>query len=140
MGRFQYGKLAKYPHLSREDIITWEQYIEKYPEKYERVDYDFALGKIEEHTTSAIELGIAGAERVNQYRIDVIGYKNNEIDIIEVKNKATPAVLGHIKAEKFLYDRDHGAGSKTKMIIIAREMTPELDTLAKAENIQLILV
>ena len=70
----------------------------------------------------------------------MIGYRDERIDIIELKGKATPAILGHIKAEKFLYDRDHSVGLPTRMIVIAREKTPELHTLAEAENIQLIMV
>lgn len=140
IGRFKYGKLAKYPHMEREDVITWEKFIDLNPTAYDTCDYDFALGKVDEITDLAAAGGIAGAERVNKYRIDVIGYGNKETHLIEIKGRATPAILGHLRAEKLLYDRDEAAGEQTKMFVIAREATPEMSMLAKADKITLILV
>ena len=140
IGRFKYGKLVKYPHMENEDIATWEKFLDLSPTAYDTVDYDFALGNVAEHAEAAAAAGIPGAERVNKYRIDVIGYGNDEIHLIELKGKASPAVLGHIRAEKLLYDRDEADGEPTKMIVIAREATPEMTMLAKADDVSLILV
>ena len=139
-GRFKYEKLIKYPHMDKEDIITWEIYIDTHPSAYDSVDYDYALGQVPEHAAIADEGGTSGTERVNKYRIDVIGYKGEEVHLIELKKRATPAILGHLRAEKLLYDRDEANGAKTTMFVIAREATPELDMLAAADNITLILV
>ena len=139
-GRFKYEKLTKYPHLEQEDIITWERFINRYPEAYKTVDYDFALSKVKEATEEADRLDISGAERVYKYRADVIGYGDSEIHVIELKNRATPAVLGHVRAEKIFFDRDEKPDKPTKAIVIAREMTPELDHIARASFVELILV
>jgi hypothetical protein len=139
-GRFEYKLLVKYPHLADEDIITWEKYVQNNPKAYDSVDYDFALSQVKEATAEAVKLDIAGAERVFKYRADVIGYRDKEIHIIELKNKATPGVIGHLLTEKLLYDRDEKPTLPTKMIVIAREMTPELDILAEAQGVKLILV
>ena len=139
-GRFQFKKLAKYPHMEAEDIITWEKFIDAYPNAYTSIDYDFALSKVEEATKTASELNIAGAERTFKYRADVIGYGNKEVHIIELKKKATPGILGYLKAEKILYDRDENTGPPAKMVVIAREATPDMDTFIEAAGISLILV
>ena len=140
VGRFKYKLLAKYPHLSQEDITTWEKFIALNPTAYDTVDYDFALGQVIDLAGQAKDLGIAGAERVNKYRIDVIGYGNRYTHLIELKGRADPAVLGHLRAEDVFYDRDEAGDQTSEMIVIAREATPELDMLAKADGITLILV
>ncbi|MFQ5751799.1 MAG: hypothetical protein ACE5HI_07365 [bacterium] len=139
-GRFEYKKLAKYPHLDREDIITWEQFINENPTAYNSVDYDFALGENKKATEMAQELGIPGAERVYKYRADVVGYRNNEIHIIELKKRATPAVIGQVLADVALWVRDYGNTPPVKAVVIARDATPEMDFLAASHNVFLIEV
>ena len=140
IGRFPYRKLVKYPHMSPEDIITWELFIDLFPNAFDSVDYDFPCCRVPEHTKLAIDLNIAGSERVNQYRVDVIGYQGDAVYITELKKRATPAVLGHLKAEKLFFTRDHENNKNVIMLLIARDMTPELDMLAKAEDIHFILL
>lgn len=126
--------------MEREDIITWEAFISANPSAYKTVDYDFALSKVEEATHMAEKLGIQGAERVFKYRADAIGYRDQEIHIIEIKKRATPAVIGQVLADKNLYIRDENPQLPVKAVIIAREAAPDMDFLAASNGIFLIIV
>ena len=140
LGRFPYVPLSKYPHLKPEDILTWEAFIAKYPSEYLRVDYDFPVGELAQHTEIAVELSIGGAERVNQYKIDVVAYRENSIDIIELKNKAVPGTIGQVLVYKNLYDREMKPTKPTSAIIIARNSSPDMDRLATEHGVTLLLV
>lgn len=139
-GRFPYQTLAKYPHLKPEDVATWELFIRKYPDVYDRVDYDFALGDVTEHADVAAKADIAGVERLNQYKVDVIGYGKNIIDVIELKGKATISAMGQVLAYLNLYTREIKPGIRTRAVIIAQEATPELDRLCAEHGVTLILI
>lgn len=139
-GRYPYILLPKYPHLSPEDKITWERFISKYPAEYKSCDYDFALSPVLEAASKAAELGVAGAERVYKYRCDVIGYKDNEIHLIELKNRATPKAIGELVQDYHLYMRDEAPILPVETYIICREAAPEMDFLCSKEDIYLIIV
>ena len=126
--------------MKQEDILTWEIFLTKFPDEYESVDYDFHIGKLDEHIATAEESEIGGAQAVNQYKIDVVGYKNGRIDLIEVKNQAVPSAIGQLKMYKTLYDREIKPSMPTYPIIIARSQTPFMSETCKSEGILLILV
>ncbi len=138
-GRFPYKKLAKYPHLDAQDRITWEQFIDKNPEAYKSVDYDLAISDMPHVSQPAMSLGISGAERVYKYRCDVVGYTDSEIHLIEVKGRASPAVIGQVLADYELYVRDHNPQKPVKPFVICREYTPHMDFLCAQKGIYLIL-
>lgn len=139
-GRFPYGKLVKYPHLSPEDEFVWERFIDDNPTAYKTCDYDVALGDIETLRQTADALGIAGAERVNQYRIDIVGYRDTDIHLIEVKKRATLGTLSEVEEKTSMFNRDKAPDKPTKSVIIAGDITPELDEIAKKRGIILIVI
>ena len=139
-GRFPYKKLAKYPHISQEDKITWEKFIAINPDAYDSVDYDFALSPVLDAASKAESLGIPGAERIYKYRCDVVGYRDNEIHLIELKKRATPKAIGELVQDYHIYMRDFADNLPVETIIIARESAPEMAFLCAKEDIFLILV
>ena len=139
-GRYPFKKLAKYPHLSREDTITWEKFIDNNPTAYISVDYDFPLSPVGEIAQKALDLGIEGAERVYKFRCDVVGYTEQEIHLIELKNRATPNAIGEVTQDYHIYMRDEAPDRNVETLIICRSTVPEMDFLCAKEDIFLIKV
>ena len=139
-GRFPYQRLPKYPHLSPEDRITWERFIDLHPRAYDSVDYDFPLAPVAEATEKARELGVSGAERLYKYRCDVVGYRDNEIHLIELKNRASPVAIGELVQDYHIYMRDCAPTLNVETYIICRSTTPEMDFLCAQEDIFLIVL
>lgn len=44
-GRFDYGILPKYPHLTKNERAVWEKFVNAHPAAYLWVDYDEVVGK-----------------------------------------------------------------------------------------------
>ena len=138
-GRFPFKRLAKYPHLKPEDVRTWERFIDSHPDYYNSVDYDMGLSRVEEAAQKAKELESEGDERLYQYKVDAVGYRPDEIHIIEIKGKAPPQAIGQVLSYKLLYDREKSPGMPTRAVIIATEAANEMPMLCKEQGVTLIL-
>ena len=106
-GKFNYEIRSKYPHLIGEDSLIWTKFITLYPERFDTVDYDVKVGQGVD--TTIIPEGkyqLYWAE-LTKKRIDVIGYKDNLVTIVEVKKRVGLPTLGQILGYKFLYLREY---------------------------------
>ena len=81
-------KLRRYPHMFPKDIAIWERFLDKYAEDYTGLSYDIKEGTGAELHPSTPEEYARMADILSKYRIDVVGFKNNLIEIIEVKQEA----------------------------------------------------
>jgi hypothetical protein len=80
------------------------------------------------------------AKLLSQLRIDVLGFVNGRVDIIEVKDRAQAASLGQIVAYQKLWNDDNGSTPIRKLIIIARDSHPDVETVYKHAGIDLAIV
>ena len=117
-GKFNYEVRKKYPHLIGDDTEVWSRFIEKYPDKFETVNYDVKVGK-------GVDTDILEDARDRKYwstltkkRIDVVGYKSNFVTIIEVKKRASLFTLGQILGYRFLFLRDNPSLRSVRTLIV----------------------
>lgn len=117
-GKFNYELRHKYPHLIGEDTAVWERFILKFPNHFDTVDYDIKVG-------TGAETNIIPDETDRQYwstltkkRIDVIGYKNDFVTIIEVKKSAGLFTLGQVLGYHYLYTSEYPELSLVKTLVI----------------------
>lgn len=122
------------------DIKIWERFMLAYPDKYDTVDYDVGLIQDKTAENTAADLVIAGDEQLYKYKVDVVGYNKDGIDIIELKDKATPAAIGQVSSYWVLYDKEIKPTEPTRAVIICGETSPDMDMLAKEHDILLLLV
>lgn len=139
-GRFKYQLLAKYPHLSAEDKVVWEKFITANPEAFKTCDYDFAVGDVSVYEAEATKLEITGAERVNRYRIDVIGYTDTAIHIIEIKKRAGLDTLGEIEEKTEDFIKEQKPNVPVIKTIIAGGGTLNIEKKAVSWGINLIII
>lgn len=117
-GQFNYEVRHKYPHLIGEDTAVWERFILKYSDKFQTVDYDVHIGKgVNTDPIPEQSLKNYWAD-LTKKRIDVIGYKDNFVTIIEVKKRVGLYSLGQILGYKFLYLREHPEISVVSTLIV----------------------
>ena len=120
-GRFKYGKLSKYPHMKPEDVAIWERFLLDYPEYFDTVDYDVSVGvgrMPNELTGDNVE---KGWKDLTSKKIDVVGYKNNTITLIEVKPNARANALGQIwMYDELFKDQFENVGEIKNLIITNR--------------------
>lgn len=137
---FPYSKRSHYPHMKPADIAIWERFIDQNPTAYKSVQYDYLVGAPPpfDPTVNAA----TGGEVSDLYRkkIDVVGFTNSDIHIIEVKPNAGPSAIGQVKGYAALYRRDEHPILPVHSVIITDVLRPDLEFIAAEEHIILIVI
>ena len=139
-GRFPYTALPKYSHLRPEDVAIWERFIQRYPNFYESVDYDLKVGTSREYPEAEEDEYKKDLEYLSRKRIDVVGYKGDEIHIIELKPKASFSAIGQVIGYTDLYRPFAEKGSLVSSVIITDEEIPDIKDLCFKRGILYFVV
>lgn len=137
---FKYEKGNWYPHMSEVDKILWEKFIEKHPNAYNSVQYDFHVGDPPPFNTLMDDGEDLNQDKLYRLRIDALGHIRGNVDVIEIKPNASPSTIGQIKGYKALYAREGLTKGIIGMVIITDKIRPNMEFLCKTEGIRLILV
>lgn len=137
---FEYKKRSKYTHMSEADKLIWERFIDKFPNEYDYVQYDFRVGDPPPFNPLGDNGEDLNQDALYRLRIDVVGHKGNDRDIIEIKPKAGPSTLGQVKGYKTLFDRDEVIKGKTQTLIITDILMTNMEYMAKQENVRIVIV
>ena len=135
-----YELLPKYPHLKPADKIIWERFILAFPKQYDFVEYDVPVGSPPPFST--VVNPETGGDDLKLYKrkIDVVGYKGKQIDIIELKPHADTSALGQAKGYRTLYVRDYKPSAEVRAVVITDLIQRDMDELAEAEGVILVAV
>jgi len=117
-GKYNFEKLAKYPHLLGEDIFIWSQFIENNPGRFNTVDYDVHVGTGIEAPNEKNEYFVEHWRKLTQKRIDVIAWKKDSPTIIEVKFRVGLDTLGQILGYQLLYGIEHPEYINSPILIL----------------------
>ena len=111
-------KLRKYPHMFPEDIGIWERFLDEFAGNYTGFDYDVKVAYGAEEDPADPPNYKRMKEILSKFRIDVVGYKTDRIEIIEVKPEASTVAVGQIKTYVELYKRDFLPALPVRGVII----------------------
>lgn len=139
-GKYPYQKLSWYPDLSPVEAEIWGRFIEAFPDMYDSVDYCVHIGTIPNHVRAHPDVAMQKEAPLYQYEIDVVGYKEDQVDIIELKHWATMRALGQVIGYSRLYQRDIDPLAEPKKVVITDRLLPDMDHLAFNMGVQLVVV
>ncbi len=139
-GKFNYNLLHKYPHLIGDDTAVWERFILKFPDKFHTVDYDIHIGKGVNTDPIPEQSSKNYWADLTKKRIDVIGYKNNFVTIIEVKKRVGLYTLGQILGYKFLYLREHPETPVVSTLIVCSTIDQDDQDVLSHYGINFVVV
>lgn len=137
---FAYKKGYWYPHMKPRDISIWERFIDKYPDRYDKVQYDFAIGDVPQFIANASSPEGQKMAELYKLKIDVLGYTADRLDLIEIKPSATAASIGQVLGYKQIYERDEKPTLPVNPIVLTDELKVNMDFLAQQAGVQIIIV
>lgn len=137
---FKYEKRYHYPHMKPRDIEIWERFIAKYPDQYDTVQYDVAIGDIPAFMEERSSPQGQAMRELYKLKIDVVAYRADELHIIEVKHDAGPSSIGQLLGYVTLYKRDYEPTLRVVPVIVTNTQRPNMDFLTKEQGVTLIVV
>lgn len=137
---FKYEKRYWYPHMKPRDIEIWERFIAKYPDAYEKCQYDFAIGDIPPFMEQTSSPQGQAMRELYKLKIDVLGYKGDTIDLIEVKPDAGASSIGQLLGYVSLYKRDVNPNATIRPVIVTSSLRPNMDFLTQQQGVTLFVV
>ncbi|NVM56475.1 MAG: hypothetical protein HWN66_22445 [Candidatus Helarchaeota archaeon] len=139
-GKFNYELRYQYPHLIGEDTEVWERFVSKFPKKFDSVDYDIKVGLGADTSPIPDESDKKYWATLTKKRIDVIGFKNDFVTIVEVKKRATLFTLGQILGYRFLYLKEHPELHVVKTLIVCDTISQDDIDVLNHYGIDFIIV
>lgn len=128
-------KLFSYPHLSPADTIIWDIFILKNPDFFTSVTYDVRVGQgitVEGNYEPKI---VDMAKMLSQRRIDVLGERNGEIWIVELKFDPGISLLGQLLGYKTLLLQEIKLSVPVKLFAIVNRIDQDLKNVLTAHGI-----
>jgi len=130
-GKFNFELMHKYPHLLGEDVPIWNKFIQRFPDFFDTVDYDIKIG-------SGVNSDVITDKKYRNYyedltkkRIDVIGWKNKFITIVEIKKRVSFGTLGQILGYRYFYLKEHPEVHNINLRIICSSIDQDESLLLK---------
>jgi len=115
--------VQQYKHLLHNEIKIWNRFIKRFGHEYDHFEYDVHVGKLPPDLKDQPDRWRKAAESVYLKRIDVIGFKVDTIEIIEIKPHAGLGAIGQVTGYLVLYDDEH----KPKKLLLGHIVTDRTD-------------
>lgn len=129
-----------YDHMGPQDVAIWERFIAAYPDAYQTCQYDVPVGTPPQFDTTVNPATDGNVARLYMRKIDVVGFKQGGIDIIEVKPRAGMSAVGQVVGYRELYTRDYKPAVLPKAVIITDRSDPDLEQVAAAQGVRVFVV
>lgn len=137
---YAYEKRYWYPHMKPRDIDIWERFISQYPDAYEKCQYDFSIGDVPVFMEQTSSPQGQAMRELYKLKIDVLGYKGDTIDLIEVKPDAGASTIGQLLGYVSLYKRDISSTVPIRPVIVTNVLRTNMDFLTQQQGVTLIVV
>jgi len=136
----KYEKRHWYDNLRENETFIWNRFIEKYPDAYDEVIYNLHLGEGATIPPGTEENIARDFKLLTQYKVDVVGFDKNKIDIIEIKPYAGASAIGQVISYGELYKKDIDPAATPNLVILTDQLRPDTAILAEKLNIKIIVV
>lgn len=137
---YPYGIRNKYPHLKPADEAIWERFMAAYPEAYDSVQYDLNCGEGAQGLSHEDPAMTKSWGHLKARKIDVVGFSEDHVDIIEIKPHAGPSALGQVLGYLHLYLGYVDPHADARPVIITDSMENDMPILSAKMGVRVLVV
>lgn len=128
---------VKYPHLRPRDVEIWQHFIQKNPDRFNRVFYDYRVGDPEDWPEDAPRYIALAWKDLTMWQIDVTAEDDDFLYIIELKPFARSTAIGQALAYKILFDREEKPWKPTIPVVITDTILKSTKYVADKLGVQI---
>lgn len=136
----KYEKRYFYPNLREAETKIWNRFIEKYPDAYDEVIYNLHLGQAASIPAGTPPNLTRDFILLTQWKIDVVGFIKDQVDVIELKPYAGANAIGQVKTYLELYKGYIDPEAEPKPVIVTDQLRPDLALLASQLGFRIFVV
>lgn len=114
-----------YRHMTPSHIPLWQEFLKLHGNKYNAFEYDVCVGEGTPPVEGIPEFAKKDWLDLTKKRIDVIGFKPNCIDIIEIKPRAGLSSLGQLLSYKTLFLQTKKITLPVRLVLVTNFLTPD---------------
>ncbi len=129
-----------YPHLLQPDIDLWIRYLALHETEYLRFDYDVRIGKGRDPGNSEPKSIREMAIGLSQRRIDVVGYKPDQIQIIEITLLAGIKCIGQLETYPILYKETYNPDLPITTLLLTEKLEADIQTILIKKQLSFIVL
>lgn len=137
---YPYGLRYKYPHLKPADEAIWERFMAQWPLAYSQVQYDLNCGEGSQQFSHEDPAIATSWGKLKARKIDVVGFADEYVDIIEVKPHAGPSALGQVVGYLHLYLGYVDPHADARPVIITDSVENDMPFLSAKMGVRLVVV
>lgn len=139
-GRLPYVKRRFYPHMVGEEIEIWGRFVDKFPDRFESVDYDFRVGEGTVLEGGDSDSYVRMARMLSQKRIDVIGWVGDIPTLIEVKRRVGLSTLGQVLGYRVLFLKDFKHFGTPELLVVCATISQDDNFVLEENKIEIEVV
>ena len=109
-----------------------------YPDFFERVNYDVRCGTGRSYPPVSDEKILHDIQGLSKLRIDVVGFRDKEQWVIELKPRAGASAIGQVMCYTNLYKDLCPANTPLTMAVITDEAVPDIERIAASFSVRYI--
>jgi len=128
-GRLPFVARHKYAHMVAEEATVWDRFIEKFPGRFDSVDYDFRVGGGQTELPFEEENYVRMAKMLSQMRIDALCWNGEQPTIIEVKDRAVLSAIGQLQGYKILFEQNLEYFLSPAMLMVCSTITRDVESV-----------
>lgn len=126
--------------MTRFESIITRDWLLQAGERFDSIEFNVRLGTGRDPGPGFPAFIRRDAILLTQKRADIIAIAGAGVTIAEVKIQGKLSAVGQLLGYKVLYRQAHPNGVPIAMLLIARDVDPDIDTVLLAQGIQVVII
>jgi hypothetical protein len=129
-----------FPGLLPREILVFRAWLKLHESEYDRFDYNVRLGSGFDpgptYPQNIRDMAVANTQK----RVDAVGYKGEQVTLIEVKDRAGFSAVGQLVGYLHLYKATNPTKNTPRQLMVANRIADDLMPVLIGAGIELQLV
>jgi hypothetical protein len=128
-----------FPERTGRETVLMRDFIKAHGQEYDRIAFSVRIGEGIAPNPDHMP-GVQEMTRFNsRMRIDMLGWKGNQADIIEVKERVLASVLGQLIAYRQMFLEENPGAHDPRLIVVGRTSTTDALRVLTANGVTVYL-
>jgi hypothetical protein len=131
---------ARFPHLLEGEVRVWRKFLQQYERMWDTFEYDVHVGQGSLPQDDPANVFQQNYQWITKKRIDVVGWKDKQATIFEVRARASLPLMGQLLGYKSLWMRENPTAKPPLLMMICSECPPDDKSVMDDQGVDVVAV